>query len=273
MAEGLGTQFWHHAAGATAMRVLLAAAGLDAYLESRIEVLARRTPCILDAGLLLLVPQNQSPHGALAASGKGGLWANVLQTAINAGMWCCCASDGRSQRSTGVFSLSCLHMRAQVGTPVTAAIRYREGAQLAGLGLSPYAGAAFHGPPLLLAGAQLLDSLIGRVVPGFSVLAAPWRVLVTSAADIAAAAALAGLAAAAAQPSSRTGVPLLLGIQDSSEGQKVRRSQGLLVATRVPAGCAAIIRAQGSREAAFIVRPRESVWCIGAIQRLASKKC
>ncbi len=33
------TPFWHHAAGAASFRVLLAAAGLDTYLESRIEVL------------------------------------------------------------------------------------------------------------------------------------------------------------------------------------------------------------------------------------------
>lgn len=33
--------FWHHAAGATAVRVLLAAAGLDTFLEGRIEVYAR----------------------------------------------------------------------------------------------------------------------------------------------------------------------------------------------------------------------------------------
>lgn len=86
----------------------------------------------------------------------------------------------------------------QVGTPVTAAIRYREGAQLAALGLSPYAGAAFHGPPLLLAGARLLDAAAASAFPGFSVLAPPWRVLATSAADVLAAAALARLAAAAA---------------------------------------------------------------------------
>lgn len=129
MPDTAGVPFWHHAAAATAFRVLLAAAGLDTYLESRIEV----------------------------------------------------------------------------GTPVTAAIRYREAAQLARLGLSPYAGAAFHGPPLLLAGAQLADSLLGRVIPGFSVLAAPWRVLATSAADVAAAAALARLAAAVAPKDGRPG--------------------------------------------------------------------
>ena len=38
MSAALGEQFWQHAAGATALRVLLAAAGLDSYLESRIEV-------------------------------------------------------------------------------------------------------------------------------------------------------------------------------------------------------------------------------------------
>ena len=38
MTAALGEQFWQHAAGATALRVLLAAAGLDSYLESRIEV-------------------------------------------------------------------------------------------------------------------------------------------------------------------------------------------------------------------------------------------
>jgi hypothetical protein len=38
MSAALGGQFWQHAAGATALRVLLAAAGLDSYLESRIEV-------------------------------------------------------------------------------------------------------------------------------------------------------------------------------------------------------------------------------------------
>jgi GPI transamidase subunit PIG-U len=92
----------------------------------------------------------------------------------------------------------------QVGTPVTAAIRYREGAQLAALGLSPYAGAAFHGPPLLLAGARLLDAAAASAFPGSSILAPPWRVLATSAADVLAAAALARLAAASAtglQPS------------------------------------------------------------------------
>ena len=86
----------------------------------------------------------------------------------------------------------------QVGTPVTAAIRYREGAQLAALGLSPYNSAAFHGPPLLLAGARLLDAAAASAFPGFSVLTPPWRVLATSAADVLAAAALARLTAAAA---------------------------------------------------------------------------
>jgi hypothetical protein len=38
MSAALGEQFWQHAAGATALRVLLAAAGLDSYLESRTEV-------------------------------------------------------------------------------------------------------------------------------------------------------------------------------------------------------------------------------------------
>ncbi len=38
MSATLGEHFWQHAAGATALRVLLAAAGLDSYLESRIEV-------------------------------------------------------------------------------------------------------------------------------------------------------------------------------------------------------------------------------------------
>lgn len=115
----------------------------------------------------------------------------------------------------------CLHV--QVGTPVTAAIRYREAAQLARLGLSPYAGAAFHGPPLLLTGAQLADSLLGRVIPGFSVLAAPWRVLATSAADVAAAAALARLAAAVAAP--RDGKPGT-GEQPGVLSDYVHRSNG-----------------------------------------------
>jgi GPI transamidase subunit PIG-U len=87
---------------------------------------------------------------------------------------------------------------AQVGTPVTAAIRYREGAQLAALGLSPYAGAAFHGPPLLLAGARLLDAAAASAFPGVSILVPPWRVLATSATDVLAAAALARLMTAAA---------------------------------------------------------------------------
>ncbi len=88
---------------------------------------------------------------------------------------------------------------SQVGTPVTAAIRYREGAQLLALGLSPYA--AFHGPPLLLAGAQAVDALGRKALgPGFSVLAAPWRTLATSAVDVVAAAALAALAQTAAPP-------------------------------------------------------------------------
>lgn len=90
---------------------------------------------------------------------------------------------------------------SQVGTPVTASIRYREGAQLLALGLSPYAGAAFHGPPLLLAGAQAVDALGRKALgPGFSVLAAPWRTLATSAVDVVAAAALAALARTAAPP-------------------------------------------------------------------------
>lgn len=38
MSAALGEQFWLHAASATAFRVLAAAAGLDTYLESRIEV-------------------------------------------------------------------------------------------------------------------------------------------------------------------------------------------------------------------------------------------
>lgn len=99
---------------------------------------------------------------------------------------------------------------SQVGTPVTAAIRYREGAQLLALGLSPYAGAAFHGPPLLLAGAQAVDALGRKALgPGFSVLAAPWRTLATSAVDVAAAAALAALARSAAPPSkARSGTKL-----------------------------------------------------------------
>lgn len=41
MADTAGVPFWHHAAAATAFRVLLAAAGLDTYLESRIEVQER----------------------------------------------------------------------------------------------------------------------------------------------------------------------------------------------------------------------------------------
>ena len=73
-------------------------------------------------------------------------------------------------------------------------------------GLRLHAVTGGDGPPLLLAGAQLLNSLLAPVFPGFSVLAPPWRVLAASAVDVAAAAALARLVTAV-QPSkgSRTG--------------------------------------------------------------------
>ncbi len=48
----------------------------------------------------------------------------------------------------------------QVGTPITAAIRYREAAALGALGLSPYAGSSFHGPPLALAGMHAAGGML-----------------------------------------------------------------------------------------------------------------
>lgn len=93
-----------------------------------------------------------------------------------------------------------LETRIEVGTPITAAARYREALQLGWLGLSPYAGGVFHGPPLVLAAVQtvdwILNALMGRTAIGGmgTVLEAPLRTMMTSAVDIAAAWALKSLA-------------------------------------------------------------------------------
>lgn len=50
--------------------------------------------------------------------------------------------------------------RIEVSTPITAVGRYREALQLDLLGLSPYAGGVFHGPPLLLAAVQTIDWIL-----------------------------------------------------------------------------------------------------------------
>ena len=59
-----------------------------------------------------------------------------------------------------IAAVSCDAGWSQVGTPITAAIRYREAVELAALGLSPYAGSAFHGPPLVLAGVHAVGSML-----------------------------------------------------------------------------------------------------------------
>ena len=173
------SSFWQHAAGATALRVLLAAAGLDLYLESRIEV--------CDDWL-------QSWLAALSCVQCQGIISSV----------CCRLTCGRLTLLSG--TAACPNTAEglgpifpQVGTPVTAAIRYREGVQLARLNLSPYAGAAFHGPPLPLMSLATVDSLLFALLPGFTgVLASPWRTLAAAAMDVAAAAALGRLAKATA---------------------------------------------------------------------------